>query len=138
MPVPAVWPQIKEIYRYVLVPGPENLYGRYDRPVAEDVWCTVLMRLNSYNVLEKDNTVVQQALPPGGEVVLVHTDVQDSTMIWDTLPETMALALPMHDLALRLCIKQHGGYEVRTEGDSFLVCVHCGGRVRERIGHRSA
>jgi predicted ATPase/class 3 adenylate cyclase len=54
-------------------------------------------------------------------VTLVHTDIQDSTRLWERAEAAMRLALPQHDAILRAQLATCDGYEVRTEGDAFLV-----------------
>lgn len=64
---------------------------------------------------------------------LVFTDVQQSTRLWDAVPgslvllihsyivDAMSKALKIHDEILRNKLKMTGGYEVKTEGDSFML-----------------
>lgn len=58
---------------------------------------------------------------PEGTVTLVFTDVQGSTALWDRSPEVMRRALELHDRLLRDAIAAAGAYEVKTEGDAFMV-----------------
>eukprot|EP01065_Artemidia_motanka_P047847 TRINITY_DN7582_c0_g1_i4.p1 TRINITY_DN7582_c0_g1~~TRINITY_DN7582_c0_g1_i4.p1 ORF type:complete len:1354 (+),score=381.46 TRINITY_DN7582_c0_g1_i4:54-4115(+) len=61
------------------------------------------------------------APPPTGLVTLSFTDVQSSTHLWEHAEESMAEALEMHNNLLREEILEWSGYEVKTEGDSFMV-----------------
>ena len=54
-------------------------------------------------------------------VTLVHTDIQGSTRLWEHAPGDMRLALEKHDRIQRQLIEQFDGYEIRTEGDAFLI-----------------
>ncbi|KNC55100.1 uncharacterized protein AMSG_10698 [Thecamonas trahens ATCC 50062] len=58
---------------------------------------------------------------PDGRLAVLISDVQSSTMLWEAYPEAMADAIDMHNATFRSAIAQHNGYEVRTEGDSFVV-----------------
>lgn len=59
--------------------------------------------------------------PPTGLLALVFTDVQDSTEFWDTNAEVMARSLDLHNSLLRGIIDRFNGYEVKTEGDAFMI-----------------
>ena len=55
------------------------------------------------------------------DVALVFTDIQNSTKLWEAAPEGMKQALILHNSLLRLLIEKHGGYEVKTIDDAFMV-----------------
>ena len=61
------------------------------------------------------------SIPPTGSVSLVFTDIQSSTLIWDTVPNVMEKVLELHNRLLRDLISEYDGYEVKTEGDAFMV-----------------
>lgn len=54
-------------------------------------------------------------------VALVFSDVQGSTNLWDNVPDAMDEALEMHDMIMRRTLSESNGYEVKTEGDAFMV-----------------
>lgn len=64
--------------------------------------------------------------PPreGEPLVVVATDVQGSTELWEWNGRAMAQATNIHDTLLRRLLPEHFGYEVVTEGDSFLCAFH--------------
>ncbi|CAG8627468.1 7296_t:CDS:2, partial [Cetraspora pellucida] len=59
--------------------------------------------------------------PPVGQVALVFTDIKNSTFLWETKPEAMRSAIKSHNKIMRRCLRKIGGYEVKTEGDAFMV-----------------
>eukprot|EP00741_Cyanophora_paradoxa_P004456 tig00000803_g4325.t1 len=61
------------------------------------------------------------ALPPTGNVTLVFTDIQGSTAQWESNAKLMAAALKQHNRLMRARIKAWKGYEVKTEGDAFMI-----------------
>ena len=58
---------------------------------------------------------------PTGRISLVFTDVQDSTKLWDGDQDAMSIAIKSHHVCMRNGIRKHNGYEVKTEGDAFMV-----------------
>ena len=66
-------------------------------------------------------TLDAPAQAPRGTVALVFTDIEGSTRLWERLGDEFRAILGQHDRCLRTCIDEHGGYEVKTEGDAFFV-----------------
>ena len=62
----------------------------------------------------------REVLPPIGQIALVFTDIKNSTLLWETNP-SMQSAIRLHNLLLRRQMRSIGGYEVKTEGDAFMV-----------------
>jgi adenylate cyclase len=58
---------------------------------------------------------------PTGEVSMVFTDIKNSTMLWETYPIAMRSAIKQHNTLMRRQLRIIGGYEVKTEGDAFMV-----------------
>eukprot|EP00906_Rhabdomonas_costata_P030346 RCo042882 len=63
----------------------------------------------------------QKQVAPVGLIALVFTDIQDSTRLWDQQTTAMKTALNLHNTLMRELIVQCKGYEVKTEGDAFMV-----------------
>lgn len=63
----------------------------------------------------------QEVDAPTGDVTLVFTDIKNSTILWETYPIAMQSAIKMHNEVMRRHLRIIGGYEVKTEGDAFMV-----------------
>ncbi|KAF7376679.1 Adenylate cyclase [Mycena sanguinolenta] len=61
----------------------------------------------------------EEVPPPMGHVAIVFTDIKGSTHLWDANPG-MPTAMRLHNNLLRRYLRLCGGYEVKTEGDSFM------------------
>ncbi|EPS44060.1 hypothetical protein H072_1966 [Dactylellina haptotyla CBS 200.50] len=59
--------------------------------------------------------------PPEVDVCLVFTDIKGSTLLWETYPNAMRSAIKSHNDIMREQLRLCGGYEVKTEGDAFMV-----------------
>lgn len=59
--------------------------------------------------------------PPVGKLALVFTDIKNLTLLWDAYPVAMRSAIKLHNTIMRRQLRIVGGYEVKTEGDSFMV-----------------
>jgi len=59
--------------------------------------------------------------PPEGDVTLVFTDIESSSSLWERAPALMREGLRLHDEIMRRHIAETGGYEVKTQGDSFMI-----------------
>ena len=60
-------------------------------------------------------------IAPSGMCALVFTDIQSSTFLWNLSPVGMRQAIKDHNILMRRAIKRFNGYEVKTEGDAFMV-----------------
>ncbi|KAL4929841.1 adenylate cyclase acyA [Aspergillus undulatus] len=58
---------------------------------------------------------------PVGELAIIFTDIKQSTGLWETCPDAMRSAIQIHNDILRRQLGIIGGYEVKTEGDAFMV-----------------
>jgi predicted ATPase/class 3 adenylate cyclase len=93
---------------------------------------------------------------PSGTVTVLFTDIEGSTQLLQRIGDRYAVLLAEHNAMLRAAFQTYGGYEIRTEGDSFFVVFQRaadavksaiaaqrllaghtwpeGGRIRVRIG----
>jgi len=58
---------------------------------------------------------------PTGTVTLLFTDIQGSTQLLRRLGDRYPGILAEHHTILRATLAKHGGYEVSTDGDAFLL-----------------
>ena len=58
---------------------------------------------------------------PTGDLAMVFTDIKNSTHLWETYPVAMRAAIKIHNNVMRRQLRIIGGYEVKTEGDAFMV-----------------
>jgi predicted ATPase/class 3 adenylate cyclase len=56
---------------------------------------------------------------PVGTVTFLFTDIEGSTPFWEQHPDQMAVALQIHNAALRRAIEANGGVVFKIVGDSF-------------------
>jgi predicted ATPase/class 3 adenylate cyclase len=56
---------------------------------------------------------------PTGTVTFLFSDIEGSTPLWEQHPEQMAVALQIHNAALRVAIEANGGAVFKIVGDSF-------------------
>ncbi|KNC47688.1 uncharacterized protein AMSG_03919 [Thecamonas trahens ATCC 50062] len=73
-------------------------------------------------VAEKMAAAAEEA--PKGAIAMFISDVQASTHLWEHYSESMEIAIDIHNKLFRELLDKHRGYEVRTEGDSFVVAFH--------------
>lgn len=59
--------------------------------------------------------------PPTGTVTLMFTDMSGSSRMWETFGDNFIPVWQAHDAILRDAFGRFNGYEVKTEGDSFMV-----------------
>ena len=62
-----------------------------------------------------------EAALPSGLVTFLFTDIEGSTRLFSDLGDSYVDVLDRHHRVLRAVWEDHGGAEVSTEGDSFLV-----------------
>jgi hypothetical protein len=61
----------------------------------------------------------------GPDTTLLITDIQDSTVLWETQSQAvMDVVIKLHHHAIREQLLKHHGYESTTEGDSFILAFH--------------
>ncbi|BFZ58359.1 cysteinyl-tRNA synthetase [Savitreella phatthalungensis] len=83
----------------------------------------VLAQDNNSGVADSTLARLQREVaPPVGEVAMVFTDIKNSTLLWESHPVAMQASIKIHNGIMRRQLRAIGGYEVKTEGDAFMVC----------------
>ena len=62
-----------------------------------------------------------EVVAPTGTLTLVFSDIQGSTVLWEHFDTDFKGILDLHNQLIRDSIQQFHGYEVKTEGDAFMV-----------------
>ncbi|MEM9513331.1 MAG: AAA family ATPase [Actinomycetota bacterium] len=75
------------------------------------------------------------ASTPTGTVTFLFTDVEGSTIQWSRTPESMALAIDLHDALVRSVIERSGGYVFSATGDGFAAAF---ARCRDAVAAATA
>ncbi|KAJ9450158.1 Adenylate cyclase [Diplonema papillatum] len=102
--------------------GPLRVYsGKATAGIPSRRWQTADLLSSLEGQLMRAHDVFTRTKPPGGELTLVFTDVQGSTSLWDAQVDAARLSLKIHNDIMRRGIELFQGYEVRTEGDAFMV-----------------
>lgn len=98
-----------------------NLYNNLAR---ENDLLTNKKRRDRAQLSTVDNSIrklEEEIEPPEGQLALVFTDIKNSTLLWDAYPVAMRSAIKIHNQVMRRQMRIVGGYEVKTEGDAFIV-----------------
>jgi eukaryotic-like serine/threonine-protein kinase len=72
--------------------------------------------------VEDERPNLGSATAPDGTVTILFTDIEDSTALNERLGDERWLeVLRAHNAVVRDCIREHGGYEVKSQGDGFMI-----------------
>ena len=113
-------------------------YGRCQaKPISSGLAtaATLIAMLGSLIVFRKDiiesvNNRHKSKGPPTNFVVLVETDIEGSSELWEKMGELgkgdimKNGVMKLHDEVLRKSMKTYFGYELLVRGDAFLVVFH--------------
>ena len=76
---------------------------------------------------------------PSGTITFLFTDIEGSTRLWESVPETMRVALERHDSILRSATDGHSGYVFSTGGDGFAAAfARSGDALRAAVDAQAA
>ena len=71
--------------------------------------------------------------PKSNTLTFLVTDIEDSTRLWQAVPDAMQAALARHDTILRSGIEAHGGQVFKTAGDAFYATFALPARGLEAV-----
>ena len=71
--------------------------------------------------------------PRGDVATILFTDIEGSSDLWSVASDDMGDVIDTHHEIIRKCIRRHGGYEVKTIGDAFMIACKT-----PSIGHKIA
>ena len=82
--------------------------------------------------VEGERPDVARATAPDGTVTILFTDIENSTALNEKLgDERWVELLRSHNAVVRDCVREHGGYEVKAQGDGFMIAYPS---AREALG----
>ncbi|KAL9646164.1 hypothetical protein ABK040_008041 [Willaertia magna] len=73
-----------------------------------------------YALIKQKQRAMRHA-PKDPPLAIMFTDIQNSTKLWAALGKKMEKILSVHNEIIRKNIEIFSGYEVKTQGDSFMV-----------------
>jgi class 3 adenylate cyclase/tRNA A-37 threonylcarbamoyl transferase component Bud32 len=72
--------------------------------------------------VEETRPDLRSAAAPDGTVTIMFSDIEDSTVLTEQLGDRRWLALlRRHNDIVRRQVAEHGGYEVKSQGDGFMI-----------------
>lgn len=80
-----------------------------------------LLEAECENEIREDDLQAVTATAPKGIVTIVFTDISGATALWEWNAEVMKAALRIHCNIVRNCIRTFHGFEVKNEGDAFMI-----------------
>jgi eukaryotic-like serine/threonine-protein kinase len=105
---------------------------------------TTIDRLLSWAEAERPD--LQRASAPDGTVTVMFSDIEHSTELTERLGDQRWLeVLAAHNTVVRAQVAEHGGYEVKSQGDGFMIAfpsarqaVLCAIDIQQALARRAA
>eukprot|EP00727_Mastigamoeba_balamuthi_P012032 m51a1_g7451 putative adenylate cyclase (1605) ;mRNA; f:106354-112478 len=82
--------------------------------------CSLARQVARYEVRKAGALGIKRDAPQG-HVTIVFLDVEDSSALWEAMPDTMTLAAAAEGKIVRASIAGNGGYEVKSDNESFMI-----------------
>lgn len=107
----------------------EHRHGSSDRRPERPWWADAALDALANAVRAEGPGSVRRAAPDG-TVTLLFSDIEGFTAMTERLGDLAAQAvLRAHNEIVRAQVASHGGYEVKSQGDSFMVAFSGAGRA---------
>jgi predicted ATPase/class 3 adenylate cyclase len=85
---------------------------------------------NVAQAVQADHPDLKKHAAPDGTVTIMFSDIEGSTAMADRLGDARFMeVLREHNAIIREQIKAHGGFEVKSEGDGFMVAFQSAGKA---------
>jgi len=105
---------------------------------------TTIDRMLSWAETERPD--LQRASAPDGTVTVMFSDIEHSTELTERLGDQRWLeVLKAHNTVVRAQVAEHGGYEVKSQGDGFMIAfpsarqaVLCSVDIQQALARRAA
>jgi class 3 adenylate cyclase len=98
------------------------------------------------SALEEEQPDMRAHAAPDGTVAILFSDIEDSTVLTERLGDERWLQLlRAHNAIFRDRLREHGGYEVKNQGDGFMLvfpepaaALRCAIEVQRALAERAA
>jgi class 3 adenylate cyclase len=95
--------------------------------------------------VESERPDIRAHAAPDGTVTILFSDIEDSTVLNETLGDERWLdLLRAHNAIFRRCLRAHDGYEVKNQGDGFMLvfpspaaALRCAISVQRQLAERA-
>jgi class 3 adenylate cyclase len=82
--------------------------------------------------VQSEHPNLRKQAAPDGTVTIMFSDIEGSTAMADRLGDKQFMeVLREHNAIVREQVKTHGGFEVKSEGDGFMVAFQSAGKALE-------
>jgi eukaryotic-like serine/threonine-protein kinase len=96
--------------------------------------------------VEDEQPDLRRAVAPDGTVTVLFSDIEDSTRITERLGDDRWLELlEVHDAIVREHVRGHDGFEVKSQGDGFMLAfpsareaIECAIEIQRALARRAA
>ncbi|KAG2383389.1 hypothetical protein C9374_004060 [Naegleria lovaniensis] len=73
------------------------------------------------SIIKEENRMA----PKNPPICIVFTHIQNASLLWTLASDMMKKVMSIHNRVVRMNIKKHKGYEVKTHLDCFMIAFQC-------------